>query len=242
MRKEEFQRVMANSELPYAAKLLYQYLRYHMDYATGVVGGPARRISYTGIREYLEYLPLPKSTDKVIQVTINRARKLINRLESLEVIVALHNKTAKESMVFFMPLAKPELVCPVDEEHMRNIPLDRENTGGSQVTHRDEAHTSTNLVTTHKLNTLFSAESKNPPELMPSGWQPSLELVMQLQGEFGFEKSFVRDQAFLFGLYWRERKGRASSWDIKFYNRVKGRLADGDIEFTEALGRVQFCH
>ena len=65
MNPSEFDEVML-SDLCHASKLLYSYLRRHMDYSTGLVGTP-RRISYQSIREFLEYVP-PRGHSRVCSV------------------------------------------------------------------------------------------------------------------------------------------------------------------------------
>lgn len=244
MRKKEFDLVMMDSQLPYAAKLLYMYLRHHMDYASSVVGGSKRRISYIGIREHLEYLPLPCSKDKPIKVSKPQARGLVARLEALGAIVAMHDKSVRGCMVFFLPFSNPELVCPTDEEHMTSTGQAPIAEGFVDNSRGDEAHTSIDLnLTTLELSNISGRESINNHDgRIYSGWVPSSEMVDQLVGEFGFSKGFIEDISFRFRIYWKDRGGSADSWNLKFYNHVRGRVSDRASEFMQAMSQNNLRH
>lgn len=206
-----------------------------MDYASGVVGSSKRKISYIGIREHLEYLPLACSRDKPIKVTLDKARGLISRLESLGVIVAVHSKSVRGCMVFFLPLARPELVCAQDEAHMRPTSQTPILEGIVDKLEGDEAHTSLYLTTLNLNNNITREDPEVSNGKIPSGWLPSIDMVNQLVMDFGFTSKFIEQVAFMFRIYWSDRGGMASSWNIKFYNHVKGRVQDRAPEFIEAL-------
>jgi len=110
MSPTEFDKVLA-SDLCHPSKLLYAYLRRHIDYGTGLVGKP-RRISYQSIREFLEYIPPRGSTDPQYKPSNQQINRLLRKLETSGYIERVHHNYRIESMVFFLVFANTDLNRP----------------------------------------------------------------------------------------------------------------------------------
>ncbi|NWO06846.1 MAG: hypothetical protein HLX50_14475 [Alteromonadaceae bacterium] len=113
MNPSEFDAVML-SDLCHPSKLLYGYLRRHMDYKTGLTGTP-RRISYQSIREFLEFVPPRGSTAAEYKPSNQQINRLLRKLETLGAIERMHGNHLKESMVFRLVFATTDL-NRLDEE------------------------------------------------------------------------------------------------------------------------------
>jgi len=108
--KEEFETVMMQSELPHECRLLYMYLRHHRDDRVGVVGA-SRQISYAGIREHLEFMPVPGSHHRSKTYSSDQVKRYLMRLKSEGLITAVDGQHNKNTMIFYLPLS----VCPEGE-------------------------------------------------------------------------------------------------------------------------------
>lgn len=148
MNPSEFDEVML-SDVCHASKLLYSYLRRHMDYSTGLVGTP-RRISYQSIREFLEYVPPRGSRAVEYKPSNQQINRLLRKLESLGAIERVHGNHLKESMVFRLVFATTDLNRP-DEERQ-----------GSDTRAPTRAPTRQNPTTTR-------AEPTNPDTMSDKG-------------------------------------------------------------------------
>lgn len=148
MNPSEFDEVML-SDLCHASKLLYSYLRRHMDYSTGLVGTP-RRISYQSIREFLEYVPPRGSRAAEYKPSNQQINRLLRKLETLGAIERVHGNHLKESMVFRLVFATTDLNRP-DEERQ-----------GSDTRTPTRAPTRQNPITTR-------AEPTNPDTMSDKG-------------------------------------------------------------------------
>lgn len=113
MSPSEFDVVMT-SDLCHASKMLYSYLRRHMDYKTGLVGTP-RRISYQAIREFLEVIPARGSTSAPYKPSNQQINRLLRKLEGYGFIERKHKDHLKESMVFKLVFATTDLNRPNEE-------------------------------------------------------------------------------------------------------------------------------
>lgn len=110
MHKEEFETVMMQPELPHECRLLYMYLRHHRDRQVGIVGA-SRQISYAGIREHLEFIPVPGSHHRSKTYSRDRVKRYLMRLKSEGLITAVDGQHNKNTMIFHLPLS----VCPEGE-------------------------------------------------------------------------------------------------------------------------------
>jgi len=113
MSPSEFDVVMT-SDLCHASKMLYSYLRRHMDYKTGLVGTP-RCISYQAIREFLEVIPARGSTSAPYKPSNQQINRLLRKLEGYGFIERKHKDHLKESMVFKLVFATTDLNRPNEE-------------------------------------------------------------------------------------------------------------------------------
>jgi hypothetical protein len=120
MNRLEYQHVMFNSEIPFAERLLYAYLRSCADYKTGIVGERQhKRISYQAIREALEYRPERGSHGTGEAFDRNRIFKLLRSLERRGVVVSLAPNAAasgrRGTPRKFLPLCVGAAIRPQEE-------------------------------------------------------------------------------------------------------------------------------
>ncbi len=98
--------------LPHDAQILYlRVIRKHMDYATGITGR-VRKISYTQMREVLEYHPPKHSREKPITYSKDQLKRLVQKLVDAGLIERLH---CTEKGVAPMEVRLPMASCDADE-------------------------------------------------------------------------------------------------------------------------------
>lgn len=103
--------------LPHSAQLLYiRVLRRWMDYSTGIVGR-TRRLSYQQMQEQLEVIPKRGRMDNRVVLSRDQIKRLLKRLEDAGLIRALHDKTQRAPVEYFLPLAASDLVRPLEYRH-----------------------------------------------------------------------------------------------------------------------------
>lgn len=237
LRQGEFDVIMASSELPHECKLLYTYLRRHMDYKTNQVGR-VRKISYQSIREFLEYLPPACSRSPSVSYSRDQVKRFLLKLKSVGAIVPLHDQDVRSAMIFYMPLAVAELVCFEDERPMSATSVAPVSAQFVDNFSSDERHTSVISNTTTKLNNLLSTRGLN----ISTDWVPTKNTVDQLSKDYGYAKEFIFSEAVQFKIYWLERGGVCTNWDSKFLARVRGRISDGAAEFISAMDQSWPSH
>jgi hypothetical protein len=120
MNRLEYRDVMFNSEIPYAERLLYAYLRSCADYETGIVGERRhKRISYQAIREALEYRPERGSQAQGEVYDRNRIFKLLKSLERRGLVVSLAKDVAargkRSTPKKYLPLCVGAAIRPQEE-------------------------------------------------------------------------------------------------------------------------------
>ena len=116
MNLAEYRALFAAADIGHVERSLYLYLRWHMDFSTGVVG-QSRRISYQGIAEHLEVLPLIGSTSPVERFSRDQVKRLLNKLVGRGWIEPLHRSRTNGpvSMVFRLVLAESDLLGSQEE-------------------------------------------------------------------------------------------------------------------------------
>ncbi|MGX5913928.1 hypothetical protein ACR0ST_04280 [Aliidiomarina sp. Khilg15.8] len=119
MNQREYTALFSDSDISHIERTLYMYLRWHMDYASGLVG-KSRRISYQGIREHLEYEPARTSTEKAYYPSKPQVNRLLRKLEDRGLIQRVHSSGMKEAMVFRLTLASTDLDRPDEARHKRD--------------------------------------------------------------------------------------------------------------------------
>lgn len=88
---DDEQKILKSSELSHPAKILYMLgVRPHMDFKTAIVG-KERRISYQGLHEVLEFIPLPGSKRPKADFSIKAIRCLVDELEKIGLVRRLPN-------------------------------------------------------------------------------------------------------------------------------------------------------
>lgn len=120
MNRLEYQHVMFNSEIPYAERLLYAYLRSCADFKTGIVGERQhKRISYQAIREALEHRPERGSQAVGESYDKNRIFKLLRSLERRGLVVSLQKEKAsrgrRSTPKKYLPLCVGAAIRPQEE-------------------------------------------------------------------------------------------------------------------------------
>lgn len=91
---------------PLEAFPLYANLRKRMDFATGIVGGRKRRISWGEIAQWMHRDSARGR--KAVTISVSKARRLVAQMEKHGL---LENRTDREEdrLIFFLPLAKSDL-------------------------------------------------------------------------------------------------------------------------------------
>lgn len=117
MNRAEYSALFEDRHISDRERSLYLYLRWHMDYDTGIVGA-ARKISYQAIRENLEHKPERGSKEPPVYLTKDQVKRLLRKLERYGWIEPLHSKRPGECMVFRLVLATAGLLRPNEERHM----------------------------------------------------------------------------------------------------------------------------
>lgn len=117
MNQQECRALFADSHISDRERSLYLYLRWHMDFTSGVVGAK-RRISYQGIREHLEFRPERGSREPISIPTKDQIKRALRKLERYGWIERMHESAPGENMVFRLPLATVGKVRPNEESHM----------------------------------------------------------------------------------------------------------------------------
>lgn len=117
MNRAEYSALFEDRHISDRERSLYLYLRWHMDYDTGIVGA-VRKISYQAIRENLEHKPERGSKEPHTYLTKDQVKRLLRKLERYGWIEPLHSKQPGEHMVFRLVLASAGLVRPNEERHM----------------------------------------------------------------------------------------------------------------------------
>lgn len=114
----EYQELFACSSISDRERSLYMYLRWHMDFATGIVGA-VRKISYQSIREHLEFRPDAGSRAAPVTLSKDQVKRLLMKIEARGWIKPLHNKCgAPTAMQFRLVLATADKDRPQEERHM----------------------------------------------------------------------------------------------------------------------------
>ena len=95
----------ALEQVPFDARWMYMSLRKKMDFATGIVGGPKRRISWAEVAGMvaLEH----QQGRKAIPADVSRARRLMASLEKCGA-VERHTSLKDRYLVLYLPLARSD--------------------------------------------------------------------------------------------------------------------------------------
>ena len=95
----------ALEQAPFDARWMYMSLRKKMDFATGIVGGPKRRISWAEVAGMvaLEH----QQGRKAIPADVSRARRLMASLEKCGA-VERHTSLKDRYLVLYLPLARSD--------------------------------------------------------------------------------------------------------------------------------------
>ncbi|MBU2850731.1 MULTISPECIES: hypothetical protein [Acidithiobacillus] len=95
----------ALEQVPFDARWMYMSLRKKMDFATGIVGGPKRRISWAEVAGMvaLEH----QQGRKAIPADVSRARRLMASLEKCGA-VERHTSSKDRYLVLYLPLARSD--------------------------------------------------------------------------------------------------------------------------------------
>ena len=95
----------ALEQVPFDARWMYMSLRKKMDFATGIVGGPKRRISWAEVAGMvaLEH----QQGRKAIPADVSRARRLMVSLEKCGA-VERHTSLKDRYLVLYLPLARSD--------------------------------------------------------------------------------------------------------------------------------------
>ncbi len=95
----------ALEQVPFDARWMYMSLRKKMDFATGIVGGPKRRISWAELAGMvaLEH----QQGRKAIPADVSRARRLMASLEKCGA-VERHTSLKDRYLVLYLPLARSD--------------------------------------------------------------------------------------------------------------------------------------
>lgn len=117
MNRNEYAALFEDVHVSDRERTLYLYLRWHMDYDSGITG-VARKVSYQSIREHLEYKPERGSKEPAYYPTKDQVKRLLRKIESYGWVQSLHSGKRGEAMVFRLVLASAGKIRPNEERHM----------------------------------------------------------------------------------------------------------------------------
>lgn len=135
MNRAEYKALFADQDISHIERSLYLYLRWHMDYSTGVVG-ESRKLSYQGIIEHLEVCPNPASHEKDFKPSRDQIKRLLNKLIGRNWIAPLHDRKSQKGpvrMAFRLVLASADLVRSQEERHQSATGAPQHNPHSARV-------------------------------------------------------------------------------------------------------------
>ncbi len=174
------------------AQVIYlRGFRRYMNYATGVAGGPARKLSYKALAELISVDPdWGSQRSRTDTPTVGRVRARVAELERAGLVVN-HDSCRSKGLVFKLPLADVGLVRSEKEQHREqhkephreqhsgkvvNLPKKQEitpvTTEGSNTGNNtgSNARNNTHQVTTTELNSTNAGARNNGA--WPDTYQP----------------------------------------------------------------------
>jgi len=106
---------------PIEAFALYNNLRRRMDFATGIVGGPKRRISWAEITGWMHRDSARGR--KAVNTSVSKARRLVEQMVKVE-LLEYRTDREEDRLMFFLPLARSDVSEARkrrDPQHQRQI-------------------------------------------------------------------------------------------------------------------------
>ncbi|RUR48824.1 hypothetical protein [Vreelandella populi] len=161
----------AIDSLPIEAQIIYlRVFRKHMDYASGVVG-IKRTVSYSQIKERLEYQPPVHSNEKVKEYSRGQIKRLIQKLVDAGLLERLHD-TSKgvEKMIFRLPMACSDAEIARHEQDTASATQQNADETKAGDDNRDTSatrearHPSGSPVTPNPLTTFEGSPKKSRPK------------------------------------------------------------------------------
>jgi hypothetical protein len=130
----EHKALFAEPDISHVERSLYLYLRWHMDFKTGVVG-VTRRISYQGIAEHLEVVPVAGSQAREVRFSRDQIKRLLNKLIGRRWLEPLHRARTNGPvrMVFNFPLASSDSLGSQEERQRCATGAPRQNPHSARV-------------------------------------------------------------------------------------------------------------
>lgn len=251
MKHEEYDTILASSELPYECKLIYCYLRRHMDYATGVVGGE-RGLSYHYIWMYaLEYNPKPTSNEVGPAFCRHKMKRWLKRLVDAGFIVPMHDRKLRQGMVFFLPLACPGKgpsagsaldarhksapLCISAESHEKTEAYPRSGSKARSIKTGGARHVSVNTEYMNTSGYTARARDVSGETPIPDSWEPDDLLIRELQREFRLREQVLREQGVFFRMRAKERGYVRRCWRDGFRQWVRRGVQEGFAEYQRSI-------
>lgn len=181
MNQTEYKALFTDESVSHVERSLYLYLRWQMDWDTGVVGGPAKRISYQAIREHIRYIPPAQSSDKPFEPNQHKIKRLLNKLIGRGWIEPLHDRNkGKVYMIFHLVLAVPKQVRADSQRHRNDtgVPLKNvtELMAYRKEANQKEAHSATHHITSKEIDIytrealIFDGQFKMMAQQAKLGW------------------------------------------------------------------------